>query len=332
MNKAFDQEFREFFAKVHQENFVNSDVKKIYRPLVIYLRWRIFRKYTAIFFFIGILWALVQVTVINWNLVAVGRLFLIKLLPFWNWTHLHNAKCLIDYPIALAPNADDHVVGDKYQFDCSVCENIDTIYTTRDLDYTNLSEEFLERGLPVLLMDSHTAWPEDNFTQHLLTLEPLMESTPCEMSSNLIVRRLANLQELIERIQRMEKHSWFLHFHNCDFPAVKATRLIAPRPLFFPPHLEPAYSSWILMSHKYDHPAPKEITLDGIVLVRQLQGRGVFRLSGRGKCLEECGKYTVEVKSGEALLFTTDLWEFSYFPNEGPTKSVSFITETHFEV
>lgn len=122
--KGFDQELREFFAKLDEENFARSDVKKIYRPLVVHLRWKMVRKYSAICLLIGLLWALAQVSVINWNLVAVGRLLLIKLLPLWNWTHLHNAKCLIDHPVALPPNADDHVASEKSPIDCSVCENI----------------------------------------------------------------------------------------------------------------------------------------------------------------------------------------------------------------
>ncbi|XP_059619517.1 uncharacterized protein LOC132263644 [Phlebotomus argentipes] len=289
------------------------------------------KKYSLVFFVLVLLWGTLQVAVINWNIVAIGRLLLIKLLPMWNWTHLHYTKCLLEYPVeTLAPKTSKHDLSEK--IDCSVCENIDTIYTSWEMDYTHLSEEFLERGLPVLLINSHTVWPEDNFTDHLLTLVPLMASTPCEMSSNLIVHRLANLQELVERVQRAEGKSWFFHIRNCDLNAVKASRLIASRPSFFPPHLEPAYSSWILMSRQYDHPAPKEITLEGIILVRQLQGRGLFRISGRSACLEECGQYTVELKSGEALLFTTDLWELSYFPSDSVKKSVTFITETHFEV
>ncbi|XP_055704482.1 uncharacterized protein LOC129802544 [Phlebotomus papatasi] len=328
--QALDQEFQEFFRKLDEQNLSQKDYQKICRPLIVHLRMKLLKKYFFIALLLVILWSISQVSVVNWNLVAIGRIILIKLLPFWNWTHLHDAKCLLDYP--LASNTDDHVVSEKPALDCSVCENIDSIQTTWNTDYTFINEEFLERGLPVILINSHPPWPEDNFTQHLLTLEPLMESSPCEMSSNLIVRRLANLHELIERVQKVDEQSWFIHFRNCDFPAVKASRLIASRPGFFSPHLEPAYSSWVLMSRNYDYPAPKELTLEGIVLVRQLLGRGVFKLSGRGKCLEECGKYIVNVKSGEALLFTTDLWDFSYYTSESSIKSVTFITETHFEL
>lgn len=352
--QALDQEFQEFFRKLDEQNLSQKDYQKICHPLIVYLRIKLLKKYFFIALLLVILWSIFQVSVVNWNLVAIGRIILIKLLPFWSWTHLHDAKCLLDYP--LASNTDDHVVSEKHTLDCSVCENIgnskninesrwwfqreasiynffaDSIQRTWNTDYTFINEEFLERGLPVILINSHPPWPEDNFTQHLLTLEPLMESSPCEMSSNLIVRRLANLHELIERVQKVDEQSWFIHFRNCDFPAVKASRLIASRPGFFSPHLEPAYSSWVLMSRNYDYPAPKDLTLEGIVLVRQLLGRGVFRLSSRGKCLEECGKYTVNVKSGEALLFTTDLWDFSYYTSESSIKSVTFITETHFEL
>lgn len=34
---------------------------------------------------------------INWNLSAIFRLALVKILPYWNWTHLYDEKCLVSF-------------------------------------------------------------------------------------------------------------------------------------------------------------------------------------------------------------------------------------------
>ncbi|GAB0093014.1 uncharacterized protein DMENIID0001_080660 [Sergentomyia squamirostris] len=329
MSSSIEEEFRKFFLKLELENLPPNVKRKIYKPLLNHLRWKVVKKYILIIGSLTILWTFCQISVIQWNLSAVVRIFMIKMLPLWNWTTMYGTKCLIEYRGSdLAPNANEAKADLNSGVDCSVCENLDSITRTWKTDYSYL-EDFIERGLPVVLMNAHEGWPEDNFTEHLLTLEPLLESIPCLMISNLIVRQ-TSVQELIERVQRVEESSWFVHFRNCEFPAVKVTRLIAPRPHFFPPHLEPAYSSWIIMSHRYDHPEFKELILQGIILVRQMQGRGKFQLSGRGECLKECGEYIVELTEGDALLFTTDLWDFAYLTTESSTKSVTFITETHF--
>lgn len=199
------------------------------------------------------------------------------------------------------------------------------------MTHTLLIEKYLFRGLPVIIPDSVNPWNPLDFIENLLRSEKLLESQPCELQSNLLLGKYSNLEESLQLSMKESEvnESVFLHFQNCELDAVKGTRfIIAQRPTFFPSHMEPAESSWILISKNYKS-NDKRLYLNGLILVMQLTGKLDFILVPRRDCLESCDEHAITLDSGESLVFTTDLWNLVYYPSDGEM-SVTVITETYW--
>lgn len=91
-----DKEFLDFFTYCKKQKFNTDEIKIICEPFQK-LKIKKFFNYLLIFSIIFILLILGYnfINSISWIISAIGRLFLIKILPFWNWTEYYNAKCLI---------------------------------------------------------------------------------------------------------------------------------------------------------------------------------------------------------------------------------------------
>lgn len=352
---SFNKEFEQFFEYCDGLKLTKSDKDKIFTPLKWKLRYEYWRQVMIIG--IGLLLgisAIYYIPFLNWNFTAVGRIILIKLLPIWNWKPLHNQKCLIDWGwLGTQTDIKTTIKSTKfYEIDCSTCvnygnnivfqflniffdshikfiENIIRLNSSTSYDY--LYDKFLIRGRPVIVKDSCPVWQSDNFTDYLLSLDPLIDSNPCDLRSNLILEKYANLEELLVLSARAEPNDgWFLHFLNCDFESVKASRLITNRPAYLSTHLDPAQASWILMSNRYTDSDPIDLKVDdGLVVMLQLKGDLEISLSGKDRCLDECGEHEIRLDEGDGLVFTTDLWDLSYRPSPAGN-SINFVTETRW--
>lgn len=67
-------------------------------------------------------------------------------------------------------------------------------------------------------------------------------------------------------------------------------------------------------------------------MVLQLQGSLTVNLRSKETCYDFCGEHEVALHEGEALIFLTDLWSFSYLPTKENFDSVTIMTETDFVV
>ena len=97
MFKRIDEEFEELF--LHCQKLTNSNKKEmenLLKPLRNHLLKEQLKKYFLIAFIFGaICCGIYYVDTLNWYFCALGRLLMIKLLPFWDWTRLAEARCLI---------------------------------------------------------------------------------------------------------------------------------------------------------------------------------------------------------------------------------------------
>lgn len=150
---------------------------------------------------------------------------------------------------------------------------------------------------------------------------------PCTINSNLIFDRKTSLEELMKKTAK--SLSYFFHIRHCD-KGVKQSRLIDGRPTFYPGHLPPAYSSWIMVSKNYTSQRMLPLILEGLIFLRQLKGTWSLKLSIRQDCNHVCpNELPVILNEGEGLLFLTDLWDLSYSPHSAnEPQSISFLTET----
>ncbi|TMW44346.1 hypothetical protein DOY81_010575, partial [Sarcophaga bullata] len=127
----YRQDFENFFASLKKQQFSNSQMLEICKPLRNYYRLQKLKLLSSIGLTIAILWALViWCDTVNWFLSALGRLFLIQLLPYWNWSELYNAKCLIEKPLKEDGNQISATKLGRYETEkenCLLCDTIDYI-------------------------------------------------------------------------------------------------------------------------------------------------------------------------------------------------------------
>lgn len=212
---------------------------------------------------------------------------------------------------------------------------IDRISNT---SFGNLHAIYLARDHPVIISDSHDVddVPED-FIGFLQTLPHLKQSIPCNTVTNLLQNRneQPNLNRLLEQTKKVgTKIEWFLHFRNCEFEAVKASRGIFSQkhhPYFMSNHLPPFHSSWILISNQYNILNEKHLPVKDLVFVFQLKGKLTGRLVVQKKCEVFCANQDFQLNAGETLIFNADMWDFFYYDitsNSHPESlAVTFIQE-----
>lgn len=216
-------------------------------------------------------------------------------------------------------------------------ESIDRI---SDATFGLLQDVYLSREHPVIISDSHDVWPNqptvpDDFIAFLLSSPGLKYSTPCNVGTNLVQIRddTPKLQYLLRQSGKMESKGWFLHFRNCDFEAVKASRATFPlinRPYFISAHLPPFHTSWILLSKQYEMPVEKRLPVKDLVIVLQLNGQILGRLTAQRHCAGLCSDQEFELNAGEALVFNAKMWNFYYRNiNLQSNLTITFIQEIH---
>lgn len=204
----------------------------------------------------------------------------------------------------------------------------DTIDSLTNATYKTIQNAYLLRNIPVVVKDSHKSWADLSKSQHGETMEfteflqtqtKIMESVPCNLETNLLWHSTGNIRKLFKQVHNTpEITSWFLHFRNCQFSAVKASRTIfghTQKPYYLSSHLPPFYSSWILISQNYDVSKKwKQLKVRGLVMVLQLSGSIECIVEARSACFEECGQYKITLLTGEALIFMDRMWDFHYRP------------------
>lgn len=202
---------------------------------------------------------------------------------------------------------------------------------------------YLSRDHPVIINDSHDVWPNqpdvpEDFVEFLQTSPSLSYSIPCNIGTNLIQIRNEppKLQHLLRQTTKIDEdpsEGWFLHFRNCDFEAVKASRATFPlknRPYFISSHLPPFHTSWILLSKHYEMTAEKRLPLKDLVIVLQLSGQISGRLTVQKDCKDICSDQEFELNAGEALVFNAQMWNFYYRNSKiQAIFTITFIQEIH---
>lgn len=123
--KHLNQEFEEFFRDFDNDRLKCDDSVALITELNWHLRVHFyFSVFKWCFGFFLIISLIYYVPSLNWNVSAIGRLAMIQLAKFWDWSYLYSANCLIP-SFDLYRNVEDtqsDVVFDS--FSCDFCENI----------------------------------------------------------------------------------------------------------------------------------------------------------------------------------------------------------------
>lgn len=127
MAKNLNKEFEEFFRDL--ENYqinCNDTAAAIFFQLNWHLRINFYKSVLKwIFGFILIVALVYYIPILNWNVSAIGRLVMLQLLQYWDWTYLYSADCLIP-SLNLLKNVENTKTFDTSIINCDYCENIGT--------------------------------------------------------------------------------------------------------------------------------------------------------------------------------------------------------------
>ncbi|XP_061392563.1 uncharacterized protein LOC133328030 [Musca vetustissima] len=335
-----EKEFQDFCGTLRKEKFSDREIQEICKPLYRYQRKEILKKYCKLLLGCFVFYALIQwCDCFNWFVSALGRLVLIQILPIWNWPALYNAKCLIERPL----NNENIRTGNDVSYpvvengNCLLCENIDFIPTVSNITFTTLENLYLESGIPVVITDSHRPITADELFETIFYKTPtaFLQSSPCDTSTNLIIKKFFNIDLVLRKAWQLldSSEKWFVQMRNCQSSAVRASRLFITKPYYYPVHLEPYYSSWFIMSQNFGHRQYQKITLQGLIIVQQLSGTNSLKLKPKKPCDENCPLINVQLKEGEGFVFSSDLWELSYKHNKSYQQaSVTTIMEIDWNV
>lgn len=126
LSSTFDKELENIFAVCKNNPNENQLIVKIItRHLLQQHLWRQLQ-YLSVIVLLAV--TVYYVPLVNANLSAIGRIFLIKLLPVWNWERLTDERCLLG-PLftknMYVTDADNQFTSapQLYKDDCVLCEN-----------------------------------------------------------------------------------------------------------------------------------------------------------------------------------------------------------------
>nr|CAD7604842.1 unnamed protein product [Timema genevievae] len=213
--KVLDEELMSFYQYCQQVGFSEAEMDVICAPLVSSLRKSFFKKVIKyiiiVLTFVAFAYGLCQVDSVSLHFSAVGRLLMIKLLPFWDWTAMFYESCLVSNPFY-----------GEYQLteeDCVSCEALEQVDRLGSVAYEHLLDSYLNRDAPLIVMDAMESWPVmntdnfwfDNITQLYLQDEKLVDTVPCILTTNLRPGS-SDLHAFLKRINSPKIDKWFVHW------------------------------------------------------------------------------------------------------------------------
>jgi len=327
---ALDRELVSLREYCQQAEMTPEQMRRALQPLVSAVNWSSARQIVRRV--VGVLAVLV---VLAAALALVGRtqtaqqtahtyarIALVKLLPYWDWTGLHELPCLLENPMF------ESVSGHRTEDTCELCESLDELERLSNVSVAAFTENYLRQDRPVIVTDATHDWPlmEDHFDRHQLIQlfsEPrLADAEPCELQTNLKVR--GDMHLLLSKMANPVVKKWFAQWDNCDKRAAKALRTLYRRPYFLPAMVDTSDSNWVLVSANYTGNVYKMLPMvSDMVWMAQVRGSSTVRLTPREPCgLDSgappaCRELAETLHEGEILIFTDFLWMLEYLPGHG---------------
>lgn len=172
--KLIDEEIHNLYDYCIKNGMSEEEILKAAAPLLRSIQWEKLKKRfflgIAFIIFIGIFIGLLFYDPIFRMICMLGRLFLIKILPFWDWTYLYRSTCFLSNPYYVVPGLQES--------DCQVCEDLFEIdvmnFTTSEI----VMEKYLKNDIPLIVSNATEGWPinENNFDVNNITKGELWEN------------------------------------------------------------------------------------------------------------------------------------------------------------
>ncbi|XP_067128181.1 uncharacterized protein [Centruroides vittatus] len=330
--QLIDKEIRDLYDYCIKNGMTEAEILKAATPLIRSIQWekvkkRFFAGVTLIIF-IGICISLLLYDPVFRTICMFGRLFLIKILPFWDWTYLYRSACFISNPFYTAPGLDES--------DCQICEDLSGIdivnFTTSEV----VMERYLKNDIPFIVNNATKGWAvNENFNINNITeiyLDELESNDEvCMFQTNLKIDNHINLLETLTSHNLLNR--WYAHWENCGRITEKALRKLYSRPYFTPLALEMREPSWILLSYNFKGRIYKMINFapdTKIVWLVQIRGFNYIQLKAKEPCFNSCEVLHEVLHRGQIFMFTTNLWQLEYLPGED-AENIALIIGGYFD-
>nr|CAI5865865.1 unnamed protein product [Callosobruchus analis] len=303
----FKTELEKIYDDMQKQNVPEEDIKKYF--FIVTKNMTFFSTFDYVIISLSatmiLLCLLSYFESVSWYISALARIFLIKLLPVYDWKHLKNKACLLDRA-DISPGTSN--------FNCGLCENLQRIDIYDYLDEDYLEEKYINLDIPVIIAKSLEHWPKDSsFLDAVSNERSFFFSYPCKYSGN-VHKGHGNIGEIFNRVQHFSQ--FFAHFKNCDPEAVRAFRKYTFRPAVIPKSYTPTTYNWLLWNKNYNTTNYKPIELiEKLVAVGQVFGSTYVRLVPRKNCGAVCPTLNIKLFAHELLIFTS-MWDLEYRPME----------------
>uniref|UniRef100_A0A6P7G6Z9 Uncharacterized protein LOC114338430 n=1 Tax=Diabrotica virgifera virgifera TaxID=50390 RepID=A0A6P7G6Z9_DIAVI len=242
---------------------------------------------------------------ISWQLSSIGRIFLVKLLPYFDWRHLKSQECLIQ-PIF----KQTEFVSDR--LNCDVCEEMVGVDVYEALDEDILEERYIKLDNPLIISKGLDTWPNNSAFIKNIQEEKSSKLYPCKLSTN-IFKGISDLETVLSKLKYFDQ--FFIHFQNCDLDAMRTLRKYTFRPKALPAAYSPTLYSWLIWNKTYNITNYKPVELvEKVTVIGQLFGSTYIRLIPRKNCETLCPILDILLQKRELLIFTS-LWDLEYKPH-----------------
>lgn len=328
--EQLNRDFDAFYDFCKENNLTDAEIRQLCQPLIKTIRkTKIIKQLKIAVFTMFLLLTLYMVCTtetIAWHLSAIGRIFLVKTLPFYDWTTLRNEICLIKGP--------QSNIIEQNGPNCILCESIEEITTFNEIINPDaIYEQYIKLHVPFkITTKTDLPWkikslPVSNLTEMLTQNTILSNSYPCKLSTNLFKSYDdVTFNTILNRAPNAQRY--FIHFQNCEWDAVKQFRIFTPRPAFLHREIAPIQYSWLLLNRDYKVAKFKRVDLkENIAVVVQVTGTTNFRLVPQKQCEFECFELDVGLEEGEVMVLTS-LWDLEYQPVVHHGENVAVILET----
>ncbi|XP_037092102.1 uncharacterized protein LOC119112158 [Pollicipes pollicipes] len=343
---ALDQDLLSLHQYCSQSNLSPEEVREALRPLVSAVQWSgtidtarsVTRCIVAVLLICAAVILLMGTTPFQEVATSVGqqahtyaRIAMVKVLPYWDWSTLCDLRCLIENPLYQNPNPPERSADN-----CHTCESMSELDRLSNVSVAAFTENYMRLDRPIIVTDATKSWPafgEPAFDRHRLVEmfkdDKLADSHPCELLTNLMVRR--NMKLLLDKMSNPVIKKWFAHWENCDKMVAKALRTMYRRPYFLPTTVDTTESNWVLVSSNYTGSVYKMLpVVNDLVWMAQVQGTSLVRLAARDPCTTVCPEIVDTLRPGEILVFTDFMWMMDYMPGHG-TDNVAIGTAGFWE-
>ncbi|XP_051888141.1 uncharacterized protein LOC127579401 isoform X3 [Pristis pectinata] len=204
-----------------------------------------------------------------------GRVLLIQLLPYWDWTLYSNTDCLIRNPYYFARGLESLQLTDCI----NVCQKYPTVESLQKVDPKVVLQKYLRQNLPLVITDGAEEW----VALREFTVPFLIRN--CNKAAAKVIRGFYQRPYFLPPVVELAESNWLLMASQAENGGTEDK---------------------FIKVGDYDG--------DLLMWIAQLQGVFEIQLLPKDMCASNCTHYTLQLSPGEAVAVPLQMWEVQYRP------------------